>query len=89
MQQNTIIEWSTAIQQAKEEEERRVIERNHYLQDFKENDLSILDYADLIFYSEMTDISPNELRRLHPMSNNELILETFIGDETDDIFNFF
>jgi hypothetical protein len=89
MQHNTIIQWNTAIQQAQKAQEERTQEKAHYLQEFKDNDLSMLDARDIHFFSEMTGIEANELRRMHPQKDTEILINSFIGDETDDIMDFF
>jgi len=89
MKHNTIIEWNTAIQQAKKAQEERTQEQAYYLQEFKENDLSMLDARDIHFFSEMTGIEANELRRMHPQKDTEILINSFMDDETDDIINFF
>lgn len=89
MKHNTVIQWNTAIQQAKKAQEERTQEQAYYLQEFKDNDLSMLDARDLHFFAEMTGIEANDLRRLHPQKDTELLINSFAGDETDDIINFF
>ncbi len=89
MKHNTVIQWSEAIQFAIESEAKQKIDKSHYLQEFKENDLSMLDAADIHFYAEMTGIDANDLRRLHPQKDTALLLHSFEGDDTDDIMDFF
>jgi hypothetical protein len=76
MQHNTIIQWNTAIQQAQKAQEERTQEKAYYLQEFKDNDLSMLDARDIHFFSEMTGIEANELRRMHPQKDTEIKLFT-------------
>jgi hypothetical protein len=37
----------------------------------------------------MTGKTANELRRMHPNKNDLDLVQSFMNDETDDIFDFF
>ena len=85
-----VIEWSTAIQQAKENEVKRQQEKEYYLQEFYDNSFDMLDARDLNFFAEMTGIEANELRRMHPQSKTlEMYVNSFEGDDTDNVISFF
>lgn len=86
---HTIV-WSEAIQQAERNKIVNEQQKAHYLQEFKDNAFEMLDARDLHFFAEMTGIEANELRRMHPQNKTmEMYINSFSGDDTDDIFNFF
>lgn len=90
--QQTTISWSNAVSINKHIQESKEVnkkEQEKYLQDFFDNDFEMLDSRDIHFFAEMTGKSANELRRLHPQTNYSNLVESFIDDETNDIFDFF
>lgn len=90
------IEWSSAIVINKHIQESKIIqqeqdkeEQAQYLQDFLDSDFSMLDSADIHYYAEQTGKTANELRRMHPNKNEYNVVESFMGDDTDDIIDFY
>ena len=90
--QQTTISWSNAVSINKHIQESKEVnkqEQKKYLQEFFLDSFEMLDSRDIHFFAEMTGKSTNELRRLHPQANYANLVESFIDDETDDIFDFF
>jgi hypothetical protein len=95
MNQHTI-EWNQAVILDRQIKQSRIVEQKQnkaeqqrYLAEFLESDFGILDSADIHHYAEMTGKTANELRRMHPNKNDLDLVQSFMNDETDDIFSFF
>ena len=90
--QQTTISWSNAVSINKHIQESKEVnkqEQKKYLQEFLDNSFEMLDSRDIHFFAEMTGKSANELRRMHKGASYSNLVESFIDDETDDIFDFF
>lgn len=59
------------------------------LEEFLSSRLEIMDAMDIAYYSELTGISPSDLRKMHPCNDLDSLLATYHGNDTDEIYNIY
>ena len=88
MKANTVISWQQATQISQDEKQ----EKERILQEVKDSDFSILDARDVQYYADILEITPNEVRRINMKTqnvNSYYMINTFIDDCTNDVFDFY
>lgn len=88
MDNQIVITWSEAQQEAERIRVKNELRAKEKLQEFLESGIGMLDARDIGYYSEMTGIPAQELRRMHPSNDLNSMLHTYSTDN-DDIFSIY
>lgn len=77
----------------KSSQQTKIVNRQKLIEEIETSTLEGLDATDINYYAGELGIEPNEVRQIYlkanPKINGSALLNTFINDETDEIFGFY
>jgi tRNA isopentenyl-2-thiomethyl-A-37 hydroxylase MiaE len=88
MKNQTVITYKQAKQKSKELNQQQQQVAEEKLEEFLTSSLRMLDARDIRYYASITGKTANDLRRMHPQNDTQVLLDTF-DFYNDDIINFF